>query len=234
MSRPCSYSRSSPSPTETHTDHSAPFKNRSLQTLSHLCSLKVSHTETKHKATEHVLQECPTFTDLRTSTWPQRMDMRRKLWGCSDDLERTMDLSWRPGFLFSMIRQVNRDKKEDAIVTQCVTQCDILCDTQCDTQCDTHCAWYHLHRICLQFSSRQTFLTSSATASYSFSVAAFYSNSNTGNYKNSVTTVFASKANKEKTDSAQQDYRHCSLVMFPTNYYSLNWGNIDGELIHLI
>ena len=63
--------------------------------LSHMHRLGISHTpecpcNTGIQSAEHILQDCPTFSDLRKKTWPNGTDLDTKLWGDYPNLERTV------------------------------------------------------------------------------------------------------------------------------------------------
>ena len=64
--------------------------------LSHLYKLKISHTDecpcgTGTQTPEHILQMCPTYDHLRSQFWPERVDLREKLWGPAGCLRQTAD-----------------------------------------------------------------------------------------------------------------------------------------------
>ena len=66
--------------------------------LAHLCRLRISHTDecpcgTGTQTPEHVLQTCPTFSDLREKFWPQTVDLKEKLWGRAESLRLTADFA---------------------------------------------------------------------------------------------------------------------------------------------
>ena len=64
--------------------------------LNHLHRLKISHTDqcqcgTGTQTPAHILQNCPAHNALRRQTWPEGAELQDKLWGCREDLEKTVD-----------------------------------------------------------------------------------------------------------------------------------------------
>ena len=62
--------------------------------LSHLCRLKISHTDecpcnTGTQTPEHVLQFCPNYNLQREETWQGEVGLQEKLYGTAADLQRT-------------------------------------------------------------------------------------------------------------------------------------------------
>ncbi|XP_070175569.1 uncharacterized protein [Littorina saxatilis] len=47
---------------------------------------------------EHVLQACPLLDQLRIQAWPDPTDLRTKMWGAMEDLERTSMFMASSGF----------------------------------------------------------------------------------------------------------------------------------------
>lgn len=66
-----------------------------------------------------------TSTDLQNQTWPQDSDQRQKLWGCPEDMEKTMDVSWRPGFWFKLTKSLNSEEEEEEVVVLSLYQADV-------------------------------------------------------------------------------------------------------------
>ena len=66
------------------------------QLLSHMYKLKLAHTNecpcgTGIQTVEHILQDCPQYTELRSDTWRREVDYLDKLWGSASELRKTAD-----------------------------------------------------------------------------------------------------------------------------------------------
>ena len=49
------------------------------------------------QTTEHILQRCPNHDSLRRTTWPTETALQTKLYGCSEDLEKTAQFTLLTG-----------------------------------------------------------------------------------------------------------------------------------------
>ena len=72
------------------------------QLLSHMYKLKLSHTNecqcgTSIQTVEHILQDCPVFTQLRGETWCGGMEIHTKLWGQAAELRKTAEFVRQTG-----------------------------------------------------------------------------------------------------------------------------------------
>ena len=64
------------------------------QLLSHMYKLKLAHTNecpcnTGIQTVQHVLQDCPIYTELRCEIWRREVDYSEKLWGPASELLKT-------------------------------------------------------------------------------------------------------------------------------------------------
>ena len=46
--------------------------------------------QTENQSADHILQDCPTFTNLRTQIWPDGISLHQQLYGTTEDLRRTV------------------------------------------------------------------------------------------------------------------------------------------------
>ena len=54
-----------------------------------LCDTNECHCGTSIQTVEHVLQDCPRYTEQRETIWSEGVDLDSKLWGTAADLRRT-------------------------------------------------------------------------------------------------------------------------------------------------
>ena len=53
--------------------------------------------QTENQTADHILQDCPTFTNLRTQIWPDGISLHQQLHGTTEDLRRTVGFIQQTG-----------------------------------------------------------------------------------------------------------------------------------------
>ena len=73
-----------------------------------------STCQTENQIADRILQDCPTFSNMRTEIWPDDIALLQQLHGTTKDLKRTVGLI--QNYLDYLFKQANMKKKITAFL----------------------------------------------------------------------------------------------------------------------
>ena len=90
--------------------------NSHMHTTMKLIQSPLCTCQTENQTADHILQDCPTFTNLRTQKWPDGMSLHQQLYGTTEDLRRTVGFIQQTG-LSSVTKRPRRRRRRRSIIT---------------------------------------------------------------------------------------------------------------------